>query len=125
MDNLLCSACAIVTGWTCSATEGLPSINVCKGGLIGKETTAKHRRTMATQQNVVRRISVRTSYTALQTNADAHVTSMTTTALEQCQQLAATEKPHCKKRPCSFINRTKYVCRANKTKFFQVLTHAI
>lgn len=68
---------------------------------------------------------MRTSYTVLKMNENAHVTSMTTTELEQCQELADTEKPHQKERPCSIINWIKYVCRAIKTKFLQAVTHAI
>lgn len=50
---------------------------------------------------------------------------MTATELEQSQELADTEKAHHKGRPCSLINCIKYVYRAIKTKFPQVLTHAI
>lgn len=68
---------------------------------------------------------MRTSYTVLQMNEDAHVTSMTGTELEQRQELADTEELHQKERPCSLINCIKYVCRDIKTKFLHVLTHAI
>lgn len=101
------------------------ALNACKGGLSRKETTAKYRTTMVTLQNVVRRISVRTSYTVLKMNEDAHVTSLTATELEQCQELTDTENTHQKDRPCSLINWIKYVCKTIKTKFRQVLTHAI
>lgn len=36
---------------------------------------------------------MRTSYTVLKMNEDAHVTSITAAELEQCQELADTEKP--------------------------------
>lgn len=60
---------------------------------------------------------MRTSYTVLKMNEDAHVTSTITTELEQRQEFTQTAMPHQEERPCSLIKCIKYVCRATKNKF--------
>lgn len=78
---------------------------------------------MAALQSVAKRDSVKTTYTVLKMNEDTHVTPRTATDLGQ--ELANPVKPHKKEKPCSLINCIKYICKAIKTKFLQVLTHAL
>lgn len=62
-------------GWPCSATECLPSINAYE--------KRSQQSTEEQWQDLMRRISVRTSYTVLKMKEDAHVAYMTANELKQ------------------------------------------
>lgn len=73
-------------GWPCSATERFPRINVYE--------KRPQQSTEEQWQDMMMRISVRTSYKVLKMKEDAHVAYMTANELEQRQKLADTENPH-------------------------------